>query len=208
MKKFSIIPISIAVVFSIAVALWMAIQAPARAVERELAAINSISAGETTEAELLSRKEFQNLERMCSQENCIYHLAANNSFLAGLKLAPHTLMWAIVQVRDGLVTSVSVSTVKAGLRSVTIVQLPALPKECASTPCLKQWVLPNKTMTSYTIYFDRQSDLRNHIPQAINAQCWSRLHGCSTYAELVPLSQRVNLEEISSTVKPEQKGQP
>jgi len=214
MKKYSIVSISIAVVFVVVVALWMAIQAPARAVEKNLAAINSISAGETTEAELLLRKEFQTIDRMCNQETCYYHMRTDNHLLARLHLAPHTLMWAVVQVRDGLVTSVSVTLAKAGLPGVTVIQVPVLPKECAATPCLKQWVLPNKTMMSFSIYFDRQSDLRNHMPQAINAQCWSRLHGCSTYAELVPLSQKVNLshrldqEEISGTVKPEQTNRP
>jgi hypothetical protein len=195
-------------VFSIAIAIWMAIQAPAREVEKNLAAINSISAGETSEAELLSRKEFQSLERMCNQENCFYHMGVDNNFLSGLHLAPRILMWTIVQVRDGLVTSVSVTVAKAGLGGITVTQVHTLPKECASVPCLKQLVLPNKTMMSYSIYFDSQSDLRNHMPQAINAQCWSRLHGCSTYAELVPLSQGLNLEKISGAVAPQRKNQP
>lgn len=208
MKKYPIVFISLAVVFSGAVALWMATQAPAHTVKRNLVAINSLTAGETTEAELLSRKEFQGLERMCSQEICVYHMAADNSLLTGLRLAPHTLMWAIVQVRDGLVTSVSVTAAKTGLRSVTVVQVPTLPKECSSSPCLKEWVLPNKSMTSYSIYFDHQSDLRNHMPELVNAQCWSRLHGCSTYAELIPLSQSVNLQKISGTVKPIQTSRP
>jgi hypothetical protein len=208
MKKYKIVPISIAVIFSIVVALWMAIQAPARAVEQNLAAVNSISVGETTESELLSRKEFQALERMCNQDTCLYHMAEDNSLLRRLHLAPPIYMWAVVQVREGLVSSVSVNVTKSGLRGITMVQVPALPKECASTPCLKQWALPNKTMTGYTVYFDRQSDLRNHMPQAINAQCWSRLRGCSTYAELVPLSQGLNLGEISGTASPAQKSQP
>lgn len=95
MKKYSILPIILAVVFSGAAVLWMAIQAPARAVERDLAAINSLTAGETSEAELLSRKEFQNIDRRCIQEICFYYMEADNKFLSRLHLAPYMSMWAM-----------------------------------------------------------------------------------------------------------------
>lgn len=193
MKKYSILPIILAVVFSGAAVLWMAIQAPARAVERDLAAINSLTAGETPEAELLSRKEFQNIDRMCIQETCFYHIEVENRLLSRLHLAPHMFMGAMVDVQDGMVTGVSVITTKIGLPTITVKQVQTLPKECSATPCVKPWILPNKTLMSVSIMFDHQSDLRNHIPQVINAQCWARLHGCATYAEIIPLLQRLNL---------------
>lgn len=180
----------------------MAIQAPARAVERELAAINSLSVGETTEAELLSRKEFQAIDRRCSRETCVYHMAVDNALLSRLHLAPYTLMWALVQVRDGLVIGVSVTVSAHGLRNVTVSQVQTLPKECSSIPCVKPLVLPHKVLMSYSILFDHQSDLRNRIPQAVNAQCWSHLGGCATYAELIPLARGLNLEQTSGTAKP------
>ncbi|HKD79122.1 MAG TPA: hypothetical protein VKH81_05475 [Candidatus Angelobacter sp.] len=194
--------IILAIVFSGAAALWMAIQAPARAVERILATVNSISVGETTEAELLSRKEFQTLDRRCSRETCVYHMAANNALLSQLHLAPYTLMWALVQVRDGMVIGVSVTVSKEGLKNVTMSQVRTLPEECSSIPCVEPLVLPNKFLMSYRLLFDHQSDLRNRIPEAINAQCWSHLHGCSTYAELIPLSRGLNLEQISGAAQP------
>ncbi|HKV91123.1 MAG TPA: hypothetical protein VJW20_01095 [Candidatus Angelobacter sp.] len=193
MKKYSIFPISLAVVFSGAVALWMAIQAPARAVERDLAAINALTAGETSEAELLSRKEFKNLDRMCLEATCFYHLQVDNNLLSRLHLAPPIFMWAMVNVREGLVTSVSVSTSKASLPGVTLTQVQTLPKECLAVPCVRPVMLPNKTLMSVNILFDHQSDLRNQLPKVINAQCWSRLHGCATYAEVMPLLQKLNL---------------
>jgi len=198
MKKTSIIPIGLAVIVTGAVALWLAIEAPARAVERDLAAVNSLSAGETTEAELLSRKEFQTVDRMCNGATCFYHVGVQNTLLSKLHLAPRTYLWAWVQVSDGLVTSVSVNAGRIGLDGVTVTQVKTLPKDCSSTPCLKRWVLPNKSVTSYSILFDHQSDLRNHMPQAVNARCWARLHGCSTYAELVPVTQGMNLEEAAA----------
>lgn len=171
----------------------MAIQAPARAVERDLAAINSLTAGETSEAELLSRKEFQNIDRMCIQETCFYHIEVENNLLSRLHLAPHIFMGAMVDVRDGLVTGVSVITSKAGLPGITVKQVQTLPKECSATPCVKPWILPNKTLMSVSIMFDHQSDLRNQLPKLINAQCWARLHGCATFAEVIPLLQKLNL---------------
>lgn len=193
MKKYSIFPISFAVVLTGAAAFWMAIQAPARAVERDLAAINSLTAGETSEAELLSRKEFRNIDRMCIQETCFYHIEVENNLLSRLHLAPHIFMGAMVDVRDGLVTGVSVITSKAGLPGITVKQVQTLPKECSATPCVKPWILPNKTLMSVSIMFDHQSDLRNQLPKLINAQCWARLHGCATFAEVIPLLQKLNL---------------
>ena len=193
MKKYSTFGISLAILLIGAVTLWMAIQAPARAVERDLAAINSLTAGETSEAELLSRKEFQNIDRRCIQEICFYHMEMDNKLLSRLHLAPYLSMWAIVDVQNGMVTGVSVVTTRAGLPNITVKQVQVLPKECSSMPCVKPWVLPNKTLMSVSIMFDHQSDLRNHIPQVINAQCWARLHGCATYAEVIPLLQKLSL---------------
>lgn len=193
MKKTSIIPISLAVIITGAVVLWLAIEAPARAVQRTLAAINSLSVGETTEAELLTRKEFQTIDRMCHGATCFYHVAIENTLLSNLRLAPRTTLWTWVQVRDGLVTGVSVIVTRAGIQAISVNQQKVLPKECSAVPCVKHFVLPNKAMSSVDILFDNQSDLRNHIPQAVDARCWSRLHGCSTYAELIPLTQGMNL---------------
>jgi len=193
MKKYSILPIILAVVLTGAMALWMAIQTPARAVERNLAALNSLTAGETSEAELLSRKEFQNINRMCFQATCLYHLQVENNLLSRLHLAPRIFMWAIVDVRDGVVTGVSVSTTKSGLPSITVTQVQRLPKECSATPCVKPLMLSNKTLMGVSVMFDHHSDLRNQFPKLINAQCWARLHGCATYAEVIPLLQRLNL---------------
>ena len=195
MKKYSILPISLAVVFSGAVALWMAIQAPARAVERNLAAINALTVGETSEAEMLSRKEFQNIDRVCHQETCSYNMEVDNNLLSRLHLAPRMSMWTVVRVRDGLVMSVSVwvNVSKSGLPSVLVAQVQTLPKECSAAPCVKPWMLPNKTLMSVSIMFDHQSDLRNQLPHVINPQCWARLHGCATYAEVIPLLQKLNL---------------
>lgn len=194
MKKSSIIPVILAVVITGVVVLWLAIEAPARAVQRTLAAVNSLSVGETTEAELLTRKEFQTIDRMCHEATCFYHVTIENTLLTKLHLAPRTTLWTWVQVRDGLVTGVSVIVTRAGIQAISVNQQKSLPKECSATPCVKHFVLPNKAMSSVDILFDNQSDLRNHIPQAVDARCWSRLHGCSTYSELIPLTQGMNLE--------------
>jgi hypothetical protein len=198
MKKHSIASISLAVAVSGSVALWAAIMAPARAVERNLAAVNSLSVGQTTEAELLTRKEFQSLDRICMQETCLYHMGVENTLLSKLHLAPSMYMGTMVRVRDGLVTSVSVFVARVGLPAISVAQVQALPKECSATPCVQPLVLPNKTLGSINILFDNQSDIRNRMPQAINAQCWSRLHGCATYAEFVPLTQGMHLPVGSS----------
>jgi hypothetical protein len=193
MKKYSIVFLSLAILISGTVALRMAIKAPARAMKRALAAMNSLSAGQTTEAELLSRKEFQTMDRMCMVETCMYHIEVQNTLLSKLHLAPPTFMWAMVGVRDGMVTSVTVAATRIGRPAISVTQVRTLPKECSATPCVQPSVLPNKSLMSISILFDSQSDLRNRLPQVVNAQCWSQLRGCATYAELIPLTKGMNL---------------
>src|SRR6266700_7513086 len=72
------------------------IAAPARATERNLAAINRLTVGNTTEPELLARKEFQTVERKCFQSDCQYLLETENTFLNGLRLAPKTVISIVV----------------------------------------------------------------------------------------------------------------
>jgi hypothetical protein len=79
---------------------WYGITAPFKAASRNLSAINSLTAGETTETELLSRSEFRKIERKCFQESCFYHMEAENTLLNRLHLAPRTFMGTNVMVRE------------------------------------------------------------------------------------------------------------
>src|SRR6478736_1668301 len=106
MKRF-LLPI---VVLGLAVSgifVWYQIVAPARAAARDLEAINGITVGKTTEAELLGRAPFQKLDRRCFQAECGYHTERMNTFLSSLGLAPRAFFGTAVMVRDGLVTEVS-----------------------------------------------------------------------------------------------------
>jgi len=173
------------------------IAAPARATERNLAAINRLTVGNTTEPELLARKEFQTVERKCFQSDCQYLLETENTFLNGLRLAPKTVISIVVRVREGLVTGVLVFTRKAGLPAITVSQVMELPPGCGASPCVKRRMLPNKTLVGISIVFSSESDIRNHVPDAVNSACLSRLHGCNTYAELMPITKNLNLEADS-----------
>ncbi len=178
--------------------LWLAIANPAKTAARNLVAINSLSAGETTEVELLSRPEFQKIERTCIQESCFYHMEAENTLLNRLHLAPRTFMGTNVAVRDGVVVAVSVSMVRYGRPAISIKQVWAMPQDCSAMPCVKLLIPPNKVLVGIQIIFDHQSGLRNHIPEAVNTRCLSRLRGCTRYAELMPLVKELNLEETSA----------
>jgi hypothetical protein len=178
--------------------LWYGITAPAKIAARNLAAINSLSAGETTEVELLSRPEFQKIERTCIEENCFYHMEVENTLLSKLHLAPRTFMGSSVTVRDGLVSAVSVFLFQAGRPAIVLSQVQKMPPDCHSMPCVKLLIPPNKVLMSVSILFDRQSDLRNHVPEAVNTHCFIQLHGCTRYAEMVPLVKQLNLEETSA----------
>lgn len=54
--------------------------------------------------------------------------------------------------------------------------------------------LAKKITGSVLVLFNSESELRNRMPEAAQSACLSRLHGCTTYDELMPLSRGLNLE--------------
>ncbi len=170
------------------------IVAPARAAARDLEAINGLTVGKTTEAELLGRSAFQKMDRQCFQADCLYHTERTNRLLSALHLAPFTFFGTRVTVRDGMVTQVSVFMANRRLPALSLTQKVPLPVECVSSPCVKRAVLPTKAIVGVMVLFDNESELRNRMMEAAQPACLSRLHGCSTYDELIPLSNGLNLQ--------------
>lgn len=174
------------------------IVAPARAAARDLEAINAIAVGQTSEAELLGRDAFQKADRHCFEAECFYHMETENKFLSRLHLAPKMLMSTAVSVNNGMVTGVAVLMMKWGLPPISLRQVLKMPAECSSNPCAKRLVPPNKVLASISIVFTKDSVLRNQMPETVNAECFSRLHGCSTYAELLPATRSLNLDAMAA----------
>jgi hypothetical protein len=193
MKKYLITIIVLGIVGG-GVFIRHAVAAPARDAARNLAAINGLTVGQTTEAELLTRKEFQTMERTCFQADCFYRVETRNTFLSGLHLAPATRMSTAVAVRNGLVTGVLVFTLRDGLTAVSLRQVSEMPAGCNSSPCVKRMVPPNKVLVGIAILFSSDSNIRNQMPEAVNGECFSRLFGCNTYAELLPITKNLDLE--------------
>ncbi|MGE5322783.1 MAG: hypothetical protein ACM3SW_07970 [Actinomycetota bacterium] len=162
------------------------INAPARAAAQNLAAINGITVGRTTEADLLRRPQFQTLPRKCFGAACDYGMGVDNSFLSRLHLARPTSLWTIVEVSDGMVTRVSVIGWVRGRPGVSLSQVNQV-TDCDYSPCVKALITPNHVMQSTRISFTSQSDIRNHIPEAVDVRCFSRIHGCDTVEEMMPL---------------------
>lgn len=177
----------------IGVACWVAylVAAPAKAAAANLAAINGITVGQTTEADLLRRPQFQKLERTCFGAECMYGMMAENKFLNQLHLAPRTSLWTMVHVRDGVVTRVSVMGWRPGVPGLTLSQVSEV-KDCNHSPCIKDLITPNRVLQSTRITFDSRSDIRNHMPDAVNSACLSRLHGCSANQELMPILRQIS----------------
>ena len=171
--------------------------APAWEAASTLEAINGLTIGQTTEAELLGRSVFQKVEESCSHGNCIYHMETDNNLLSKLHLAPKTRMATAVFVRNGLVTGVLVSTKKAGLPAISLRQVSEMPSGCNSDPCIKPLVPSTKVLAGISILFSNNSAMHNHLPDAVNANCFSRLHGCATSADLVPVIRNIDLATIS-----------
>jgi hypothetical protein len=174
---------------SVLIALRLAVLQPAIIAARNLAAINSLSAGKSTEVELLQRKPFRKASRTCFQESCIYHLEARNALLSSLHLAPLTFIATLVTVRDGLVTDVTVFSHGEGVRTVVIRQMQHLPDDCVSDPCVR---LPRANSLAATrILLDNRSDLRNHLPEAVNTGCLSYWRGCRRSSDFMPVVRQL-----------------
>jgi hypothetical protein len=201
-KKLVIVLAGVVLMVAGAVTLWGLIKAPDRAAARNIAALNSLTVGQTTEAELLSRPQFQKVERMCIQETCIYHMEAQNTVLYHLRLAPRTFLRTAVYVRDGMVTGVSIFTSRAGWPGISVSQVEALPEGCAGSPCFLPGTVPHPSMAQVRIFVDGQSEVRNHMPETVNTECLSRLRGCVQYGEFVPLTKLFKLDKNTAGVIP------
>jgi hypothetical protein len=193
MKKY-IVPSIILILVAAGIFIRYEIVAPARAAARDLEAINGITVGKTTEAELLGRPAFQKMDRQCFQADCMYHTQRTNRLLDALHLAPFTFFVTRVAVRDGMVTQVTVFMANRRLPALSLTQKVALPVECTSSPCIKRAVLPTKAVVGVMVLFNNESELRNRMMEAAQPACLSRLHGCSTYDELMPLAKGLNLQ--------------
>jgi hypothetical protein len=197
MKKL-LIPIFLLGLVASGIFIWYQIVAPARGAARDLETINGITVGKTTEAELLGRNAFQTIDRRCFEAECFYHMETENKFLNRLHLAPRTLMLTAVSVNNGMVTGVSVLTMKWGLPPISLRQVATLPTECNTNPCVKRMVPPNKVLASIRVLFNSDSELRNQMPESVNPECFSRVHGCNTYAELLPGTKSLNLDTLAA----------
>jgi hypothetical protein len=193
MKKY-IVPTIVLVLVATLIFIRYEIVAPARAAARDLEAINGITVGKTTEAELLGRPAFQKMDRRCFQAECDYHTERMNTFLSSLRLAPPAFFSTMVMVHDGLVTQVAVVISNGTRPPIALSQKMPLPAGCASSPCVKQFVLPTKVMVNILVVFNNESEFKNRMPEAVQTACLSRLHGCSTYDELTPLAKGLNLQ--------------
>lgn len=198
MKKY-IVPTIVLILVAAGIFIRYEIVAPARAAARDLEAINGITVGKTTEAELLGRPAFQKMGLQCSMGFCFYYTARANHFLRILGLAPRAFFGTRVVVRDGLVTEVSVYISNGTRVPLSLSQKMPLPDGCPSSPCVKPAIPPTKVLAGIMVVFNNESDFRNRMPEAIQTACLSRLHGCSSYDELMPLARGLNLDAIAST---------
>jgi hypothetical protein len=200
MKKY-IVPTVVLVLIAFCSFIRYAIDAPARGAALDLEAINGITVGKTTEAELLGRPAFQKMDMQCFSGECIYHTQRANHFLGMLGLAPHTLVNTIIMVQDGMVTQVSVFMSNGTRPPLTLSQKMPLPSGCASSPCVKPMIPPTKVLAGIMVAFNSESEFRNRMTEAAQTACLSRLQGCRTYEEFAPLARGLNLDALAASSK-------
>ena len=182
--------VSLSIALAGMLAVFYLIVAPSRAAAEDLAAINSITVGQTTESDLWRRPQFRDLQPLCYGAECLYHLEVENRFLNQLHLARRTRLATMVKVREGLVTEVSVIEWRNGLPQLWFTQV-AERRGCSSSPCLEKLIVPTKALVGLRITFDSHSDLRNRIPQSVNSECFSRIGGCKSDTEFMPVLKEV-----------------
>jgi hypothetical protein len=199
MKKY-LIPAIILALIAGAIYIRHQILAPARAAARDLEALNGLTAGKTTEAELLSRDAFQTAELSCFGEMCIYRTFRKNKFLGVLHLAVPTSLSTSVIVRNGVVAQVYVFVARQTLMPVSVTQTVKMPPRCAASPCLDHSFPANKFM-GVSVLLNAESDLRNHWDKIFDARCLSRFGGCASYGELMPQAKALNLEAALNGIK-------
>ena len=171
---------------------------PSREAASYLEAINGLTVGKTTEAELLQRDAFQKAEERCSQGECKYFMTTENKLLGQLHLAPKIHFSTIVSVRENLLAGVVVFTWKEGQPAISLRQGSQLPSGCDSEPCVKLIMPPTKVVMGISINFSSNSALRNQMPTMVNVACLSRLHGCPNLGEFMPIAKTMNLEPVIS----------
>jgi hypothetical protein len=198
MKKY-LIPAILLLLIGSAIYIRHQILAPARATARDLEALNGLTVGKTTEAELLSRAAFQTAELNCFGEVCMYRTQRENKLLGVLHLAAPTSLSTTVAVRKGLVTQVDVFEARKGLMPLAISQTMAIPAGCAS-PCVNKR-FPATKFWGVSLMVSPESEFRNRWPQMFDAQCLSRFRGCNSYSELMPLAKELNLEAATKAIK-------
>jgi hypothetical protein len=193
MKNY-LVPIVVLALVAAGILIRYEIVVPARAAALDLEAINGLTVGKTTEAELLGRRAFQKIDRQCFQADCMYSTQRTNRLLSTLHLAPFTVFGTRVMVRNGMVVHVSVFMGNGRLPALSMTQKMELPAECASSPCVRRAILPTKAVVGVMVLFNNESELRNRMPEAAQTACLSRLHGCISYEELMPLAKGLNLQ--------------
>jgi hypothetical protein len=193
MKKNLLIAISLTIVAGI-VFLARMVAAPSKEASSFLSQLDGVTAGKTTEAELLAKPAFQNLPRRCNNSECSYDFHAENLWLSRLHLAASAEIVIQVTVQDGLVVHVrSYGAIvdKKSMSLVAVIQDPSR-KGCGANPCIRRASKPPQrynrfSFSSVTIEFNGDSNLRNQVSQAFNPSCLSRWLGCRNVDELIPL---------------------
>jgi hypothetical protein len=198
MKKY-LIPAIILLLIGSAVYIRHQILAPARAAARDLEALNGLTVGKTTEAELLSRDAFQTEELNCFGEVCMYRTQRENKLLSALHLAAPASLITTVTVRNGLVTHVNVNMSRAGMLPLAVSQTGSLPAGCVS-PCVSK-AFPATKFWGVNFLLGPESEFRNRWPQIFDAQCLSRLRGCNSYSEVMPLAKELNLDAALKVIR-------
>ena len=190
-KKY-LVPALVLGVVGLGILLRYAIVAPARAAARDLESINGLKIGQS-EGELLSRSAFQKAAYQCFEATCMYSSKQTNKLLSAFHLAPYMVVSTAVLVQDGTVIQVYFFIGRQGLEPVSVVQAAKMPIGCTGSLCIVPPPKFIKSARGVKVVLTNESEYRNRFPEMVDTTCLSRIGGCKSYAELIPLIETLNL---------------
>lgn len=185
-KRWKIIVMAAAIVIG---ALLITLFIPSMRGRKCLNELTHVMVGQTTDSDLLKNPYFRNAVRECVDNKCSYAVRIDNHILVKLHLAPLSQLIASVNLENGIVSEVLIyGTVIRHNNAETWItwQQIAHAPDCEQAPCVKFRRRNEKgpALWAATLIYGGPG---NHLGNAINVNCLSRIGGCKDAAEFMPL---------------------
>jgi hypothetical protein len=170
-------------------ALLIVVSTPSIRGHRFMNELGQVMVGQTTDSDLLNRPYFRDAVKKCVDNKCSYAVWIDNHSLATLHLAPLSQIIASVNLENGVVAEVLIYGIVVRHNNaeiwITWQQMVHAPG-CEQSPCarFRRRNDSGSDLWAATLIYGGPG---NHLGNAINVNCLSRIGGCKDAAEFMPL---------------------